>query len=160
VAQFFRALWAPLLPIDAVYVRRHLDPALWRLFQTMARAEQHHGVAVCRALEAQGHDDPDLLVAALLHDVGKSVAPLHLWERVGVVLGEHVLPRAAARWREGPLHGLRRGFVVRYRHPAWGAALARRAGASERAVTLIGRHHAKPGESDPALRALQQVDEG
>ncbi len=158
VAQFFTTFWTSFRPVDVAYAARYLDPELLRLFQRMPRAEQHHGIAVCRALEAQGHTDPDLLVAALLHDVGKIKAPPRLWERVIVVLGEHFAPQSAARWSVGEPRGLHRGFVVRRMHPEWGAALAEQAGATSRAVDLIRHHHSLAGD-DGELVALQMTDE-
>ncbi len=158
VAQFFMTFWTSLRPVDAAYVGRYLDPALLCLFRRMSRAEQHHGIAICRALEAQGHSDPDLLVAALLHDVGKVQAPPRLWDRVIAVLGEHFAPQRAARWGVGDPRGLRRGFVVRRMHPEWGAALAEQAGARSRSVSLIRHHHSLAGD-DGELVALQMTDE-
>ena len=159
VAQFFRTLWTALQPVDTAYAAARLSPGLLALFRRMARAEQHHGIAVCRKLEARGHTAPDLLAAALLHDVGKTVAPPRIWERVIVVLGEHFLPAQAARWSAGEPRGLlRHGFVVRRMHPRWGADLARQAGASPRTVALIARHHS-PSDQDPELTALQIADE-
>jgi putative nucleotidyltransferase with HDIG domain len=161
VAQFFQTLRDTLRPVDASkdlpYVRARLSPQLQALFRRLPRVEQHHGIAVARTLEAQGHDDPDLLTAALLHDVGKIKHPPRLWERVLVVLGEHYVPQLARRWSEGSPRGLRRGFVVRRRHPQWGAELVADAGGAARVVSLIRRHHAPPGD-DAALAALQAVD--
>ncbi len=162
VAQFFQTFRDMLRPVDPSrdlpYVRARLSPELQTLFRRLPRAEQHHGITVARTLEAQGHDDPDLLTAALLHDVGKVNHPPRLWERVLVVLGEHYVPQLARRWGEGPPRGLHRGFVVRRRHPQWGAALVADAGAAARAVSLVRRHHAPPGD-DAALAALQAVDD-
>ncbi|NBD35115.1 MAG: HD domain-containing protein, partial [Chloroflexi bacterium] len=149
--QFALTLIAPLRPVDHAYVGAYLSPALHTLFERMPRAEQLHGIDIARQLEAQGHHDPDLIAAALLHDVGKIVAPPRLWERVIVVLVEHAAPTFAAFC---PL----RGFVTRRRHPQWGANLAARAGAFPRTIDLIRRHHTPPG-SDAQLAALQAVDE-
>ncbi|MGC9397283.1 MAG: HD domain-containing protein [Anaerolineae bacterium] len=157
VAQFFTTFWTSLRPVDVTYAARHLDPALLCLFRRMSRAEQHHGIAICRALHAQGHTDADLLVAALLHDVGKIQAPPRLWDRVIAVLGEHFAPQRAARWSAGEPCGLKRGFVVRRMHAEWGAALAAQAGASPRSVALICHHH-DPAENDAELAALQAMD--
>ena len=158
VKQFCQTLLAPFRPVDAGYAAEYLSPALLRLFQTMTQAEQQHGIALSRALVAQGHADPDLLAAALLHDVGKTRHPPRIWERVVVVLGEHFMPRRAALWGAGTPRGLRRGFVIRQQHAAWGAALAEEAGASPRVVALIRHHHTPPG-ADAALAALQSADE-
>jgi putative nucleotidyltransferase with HDIG domain len=158
VAQFFTTFWTSFRPVDVAYATRHLDAELLRLFQCMSRAEQHHGIAICRTLEAQGHTDSDLLVAALLHDVGKIQAPLRLWDRVIAVLGEHFAPQRAARWSVGEPRGLRRGFVVRRMHPEWGANLMQQAGASPRTVNLVRRHHDEQGD-DTGMAALQAADE-
>ncbi len=157
VAQFFTTFWTSFRPVDVAYAARHLDPALLRLFRRMSRPEQHHGIAICRTLEARGHSDPDLLVAALLHDVGKIQAPPRLWDRVIAVLGEHFAPQRAACWSQGEPRGLRRGLVVRRMHPEWGALLAEEANATPRAVALIRRHHELAGE-DLELAALQAMD--
>jgi len=157
VAQFFTTLWASFRPVNVAYAARHLAPALLHLFRRMSRAEQHHGIAICRALEAQGYADPNLLVAALLHDVGKIQAPPRLWGRVIAVLGEHFAPQQAACWSVGKPRGLKRGFVVRRMHAEWGAALAEQAGAFPRSVALI-RHHHDPAENDAELAALQTMD--
>ncbi|MGC9398573.1 MAG: HD domain-containing protein [Anaerolineae bacterium] len=158
VRQFFRTLQAPLRPVDLDYVAERLSPSLVALFRRMPRAEQHHGIDLCRALEAQGLRDPDVLAAALLHDVGKTVVTPRLWERVWVVLGEHFLPKQAEAWGRGEPASWRRGFVVRRCHPTWGAALAERAGASARVVELIRCHHDPPAD-DTALAVLQALDE-
>jgi len=158
VTQFFRTLGAAFLPVDETAAARYLTSNQLVLFRRMARAEQRHGIAVCQALESQGYQDRELLTAALLHDVGKVVAPPWLWERVMVVLAEWLLPAQAARWSEGAPRGLRRGFVTRRYHPAWGAELALKAGVSARAAGWIARHNDPPGE-DALLAALQQVDE-
>jgi putative nucleotidyltransferase with HDIG domain len=136
-----------------------LSPPLLRLFQRLGKAEGRHALDVALALEKQGYRDPNLLSAALLHDVGKTVAPPRLWERVAVVLGEHFLPRHAARWAGGAPRGWRRPFVVHHRHAVWGAEMARGAGATPRTVALIRRHHAPP-QGDEELAALQAVDDG
>jgi putative nucleotidyltransferase with HDIG domain len=173
VAQFADALRAPLRRVDDRYVREHLaqsgGPAsLMALFSSMPLTEQHHGVQVCRHLEACGYTDPDLLTAALLHDVGKALAPPHLWERVLVVLVERFAPRRAERWGHGPLEGAgpRRGFVVRRQHAAWGADLAAASGASSQTVELIRRHHHRRAAQEreivgdiKLLLALQAADE-
>ncbi len=158
VTQFFHTLSAPLRPLDEAYAARHLSPTLLECFQAMPRAEQHHSIAVCRALETQGYHDADLLTAALLHDVGKSLAPLWIGERVAVVLVEHYTPTLAKRWSQGEASGWRRGFVVRQHHPEWGADLVAQAGASSTVVELIRQHHNPPGDNT-LLAALQAVDE-
>lgn len=158
VEQFFQTLWTTFSPVDRDYVANRLSPSLLVLFETMSRSEQHHGIMLCKGLEEQGSISPDLRVAALLHDVGKTLAPPYLWERVWVVLAEHYTPRLASHLSYGTPRGLRRGFVTRRMHPLWGAELVEEAGASPRAVTLIRRHHDAQGD-DVDLARLQALDD-
>lgn len=169
VRQFVRTIVAARRPVDEGYVWAQLREltagrALFELFKTMPLPEQHHGIRVCQALRAAGFDAPELLAAALLHDVGKRVAPLSLWERVVVVLVEQIAPVLAARWGRCPpgapaaVARWRRGFMVRRCHAQWGAELAAAAGAPARTVALIRRHDT-PELDDPWLIALQAADE-
>ncbi len=117
-----------------------LTPEQLTLFRQMLPSEQQHSLRVAATLKAQGATHPDLLVAALLHDVGKIRFPLHLWERVLIVLGKTLLPRRAADWGRGKPRGWKRPFVVAQQHPLWGAELARQVGVSPLAGRLIQRH--------------------
>ncbi len=136
-----------------------LTPSLLALFRSMTSSEQAHSFAVLQRLQAQGYSDPDLLTAALLHDVGKTLSPLSTIDRVLVVLAKRFLPRLAQRWGAGKPGRLARPFVTAACHPAWGADLAQKAGASPRTCDLIRRHQdADPGD-DPLLLALQSADD-
>jgi hypothetical protein len=139
------------------------------LFTGMQPSEQAHALSVHRQLVDQGETSPDLLVAALLHDVGKSCNPLRLWERVLIVLAKAIFPAQSRRWghssTERAGQGVwKRAFVVAEQHPAWGAVLAAEAGASPRTVALI-RQHQEPAsaqadlETRRLLSRLQAVDD-
>ena len=82
-----------------------------------------------------------------------------LWERVFTVLVNHFAPRQVLKIAQGPPIGLKRGFVVHRHHAAWGADLAKCAGASARTVSLIEMHHSAQVD-DVDLAALQAVDDG
>jgi hypothetical protein len=138
----------------------HLSPNLITLFRQMTPSEQAHSRAVLERLQAAGQDNPDLLAAALLHDVGKTwTAPLSAFDRALIVLGKRFLPEMARRRGEGELHGAGRPFVVAAKHAAWGAELAAEAGASERTCELIRRHQDMAAGEDSLLRVLQEADD-
>lgn len=164
LGQGLRALTSAFRPVGDAQAERLLAPDLYALYRGMRRAERQHSLRVLRALQAAGHRDPDLLAAALLHDVGKSRARFGVAAKTIVVLVRAVAPGAYARWGSGPARGWRTPFAVSAQHPAWGAQMVAGAGGSPRTVELIARHQDPPGdppqsETDHLLRALQAVDD-
>jgi hypothetical protein len=157
--QFWHALRSPAKRVETDALLARLSPEQIILFRRMHPSEQAHAYEVLKRLLALGHHDPDLLTAALLHDVGKVRSPLSLFDRALAVLGKHFFPDAARRWGEGRQRGLRRPFVVAAQHPAWGADLAAAAGVSPRVCDLIRRHQDSSDGNDSLLAALQSVDE-
>lgn len=161
--QGLRAIFALAHPLDYDAVAEVLSPPLIRLFHRMRRVEQLHSLRVMRTLVAQGHTDPDLLVAALLHDCGKSRYRFTLPERVLVVLAKRLFPAACVRWSAGEPDGWRRMFVIAARHPQWSAEDMESAGASMMAAALARRHQDRvegvpTSEEDRLLVALQAAD--
>ena len=163
--QFWQALFAKPTPAGLAPARALLSPAQMALFSQLQPSEQVHALQVLSRLAAQGETQPDLLVAALLHDIGKLRAPLRPWERASVVLGKRLFPARVQRWGAAsqPQDGWRRAFVAAQQHPAWGAALARSAGVSLLTEALIRRHQQPPAPGadsleDNLLRKLQAVD--
>jgi hypothetical protein len=160
--QFFRALTASLAEEDLGEAEQALTRAQWTLFLRLPPSDRRHAVAVYRALQEHTSAPGDLLVAALLHDVGKAAAPMPLWARVMVVLLERFAPRLLSRLcrDEGP--GWRGSFVVYRLHAEAGADMAAQAGCSPLAVTLIRRHHepvrCRQAEEDRLLALLQEAD--
>jgi hypothetical protein len=125
-----------------------------RLFDSMQRADQRHGLDVVAALRAEGHAQPDLLLAGLLHDCGKG-RDLHVWHRVAWSLGERYGARVEAAFQRLPT--FRAAFATMRAHAARSAELAAAAGCSAATVELI-RNQAEP--TDPVLgRALLLADQ-
>jgi hypothetical protein len=109
--QFMSALSVRRAPDDIETARGVLAPELMALFQRMQLSDQAHSLQVLHELMERGEMDPDLWVAALLHDVGKSRYPLRLWERVWVVLAKAFFPGQVKRWGSvhlaSPVHSCR-----------------------------------------------------
>ncbi len=157
--QGVRALAAWFSTVDDDLARQYLTPDLFVLYRRMRRTERQHSVRVLQELIARGATQPDLLTAALLHDVGKSRTHFFLPEKVLVVLVRAAAPHRMQQWGSGPAQGWRRPFAVSVQHPAWGAEMVAAAGGSPRAVDLIRRHAEPAADTDPLLRALQAVDD-
>jgi putative nucleotidyltransferase with HDIG domain len=114
------------------------------------------------ALQREGHHDPALLRAALLHDVGKA-GQLRLWHRVAVVLLEALAPTMLRRLADDRPHSWRYPFFAHLHHARLGAERARATGCDALTVELIERHHQAPpigdrSVADRLLAALQAAD--
>lgn len=116
------------------WARSQLTESETRLWLQMSRPDRRHAVAVAyRVDQALGGAERSVLVAALLHDIGKVDSGLSTLARVvatlfGILVGD--------RARIG------QGRVARYlRHPEIGAQLLVEAGSCPLAVTWAREHH-------------------
>ncbi len=155
-------LFSPWWSLDERPALALLNPALLALYRRMAKADRRHSLRLLHWLRRHGHKDPDLLVAALLHDCGKAAASLRVWHRTLKVL----LRRLAPVWWQrlaapAPPGHWRYPFFVLEQHPRLGAEWAAAAGCSSLTVWLIAQHESKPDPADPRtalLIALQTAD--
>ena len=163
--QFWQIVTAvPLEPTAREEVAAILSTSEMRLFEQLSLNDQWHSYRVMKMLQGAGHKQPSLLVAALLHDVGKTRLPLTIWERSLIVLASKLLPRQTAVWGQNEAVGWKRPFVVKAQHPVWSAELAAEAGSQPLAITLMRRHqdtisHEDSGEEAELLRLLQWADD-
>jgi putative nucleotidyltransferase with HDIG domain len=161
-AQFVRSFGARTKLQDLARTWPFLTEPQRALFLRLPAADQLHSLRVLDALVEAGESDPDLLASALLHDIGKIHRPLHLWERVFVVVVQGLAPQWAASWADEHGHALRSALAVAHNHPQWGAEMLAGTGASLRLIDLVRRHQDPPTEppsdTDRPLRLLQQAD--
>jgi hypothetical protein len=163
VRQFANALLARVSPDDLREADEVLPLDAQRLFRRMSDSDQRHSLNVMRTLRRQGHTEPDVLAAALLHDVGKSATWIALWHRAIMVLTKRFAPGTLAWLIGGEPRGWRRPFVIHRQHSEIGAEWAAQAGCSPLTVSLIRRHqeplrHAPQDEEERLLVALQRAD--
>jgi hypothetical protein len=152
--QFWRHVGGRVTDAERAALAEWLTSAQYELFTRMHRADQRHGLDVVASLRRAGQEDPDLLLAGLLHDCGKGRS-VGLWHRVGWSLGERYGPLVGSLARRLP--GFAAAFAVIADHPRRSAELALAAGCSVRAAELIA-HQAQADDSD-AGRALRLADQ-
>lgn len=150
----------PLSEVEKQTVAELLPEAAYTLFTSQSDADQQHALRVCRGLQARGHSNPDLLVAALLHDVGKGNKRVPFWTRPAIVLGKRLTPGLLKRLVHYPvtknLPRWQRSLSYAWWHADVGADLAADISLNAEVVAYIRRHH-RP--NSPELAELHLVDE-
>ncbi|MGB2696055.1 MAG: hypothetical protein WBD55_12835 [Dehalococcoidia bacterium] len=126
------------------------------LFESMTTRDQQHGLEVYSRLREQGQAARDLLVAALLHDVGKG--RIALWHRVAYVLLDAGAPGLLDRLATpSDAPGWRPALYRCRHHSELGARLAADAGSTARVVELI--RSADDDTGDEGALALKAADD-
>ncbi|MDQ4036262.1 MAG: hypothetical protein M3153_10055 [Chloroflexota bacterium] len=156
VGQFVAHVRARVDPEEVALARRILPSTAIRLFESMPVADRRHGLDVAEKLLRAGHDDTDLLAAALLHDAAKG-RRLRLWHRVTGVLLEALAPSVLRRLAHPAPTSWRHAFHLYLHHEALSADLARRAGCPPRVGAFITGTAA--ATDAPLLRALMKADD-
>jgi hypothetical protein len=154
VRQFLAALRARVSDDEMAVLQRYLASSQRDLFRAMSPIDQRHCLDVFNVLLRQGHTDPDLLRAALLHDVGKR--GIRLWHRVAGVLLEAFWPTLLEKLAVNRPQSWLYGFYIYQYHADLSAELAERSGCSPSIVELIRGHHT-PSENEQA-KALWEAD--
>lgn len=157
VGQFVAHVRARVQPEEEELVARVLPPGGRRLFAEMPIADRRHGLDVAQSLQRAGHDDADLLGAALLHDAAKGHR-MRLWHRVAGVLLESFAPRLLRRLASGDPSSWRHPFHLYLHHGPMSSELAVTAGCSPRLGAFI-RGEATCDADARLLRALDDADD-
>jgi putative nucleotidyltransferase with HDIG domain len=169
VRQFWRSVTLKTEHDVLEQARRQLSSEQWELFHQLQPADKNHALVVFHKLLEQGESQPDLLTAALLHDIGKLCYRLNPFERALVVIVSAWMPQYAQRLGAIPIQGWKslpgwhKAFIVAENHANWGAEMANTAGASGMVEALIRRHHGEYKREvgdleDKLLHSLKIVD--
>lgn len=164
LTQFWHAIRQTPSAQDLAEVRALLTPPQAVLFLKMQPAEQTHALRVLHFLQQQGQQHPNLLRAALLHDVGKICYPLALWQRVWIVLAQTFFASRAHQWAQNPRNAWQKALEAAEKHPEWGSQLAAESNCEPLTIQLILRHQERKPSSpntleDWLLTSLQIADD-
>ncbi len=158
--QFLQSITTRLDPaVDAELQTLVGSGLLWQLQARLTPFDRWHHLRVHSLLVDAGYNDPDLLMAALLHDVGKAdsrgrVRAIH---RVLHVVVRRISPDSLTRLAADG-GGLRHGLWLSVHHPSVGSNMVRAAGGSERCCELIRNHDSHSTDGDPLIAALIAAD--
>jgi hypothetical protein len=151
----------PHLPDDRDEILEEtLTPQQRAAFATLPVYDQRHLCAVYRRLRSSGENDPDLLRAALMHDLGKAAlgGRVSLVDRTFNVLLGAIAPSLHDYLTRLPAPRWRLGLALAHHHPRLGAEWAAKLGCSERTCWLIAHHADVPPPSDSDLQRLKAAD--
>lgn len=161
IAQGVKTVRPALPPDTARVVAATLTARQAEAFACLPAFDQAHLVRVQRWLEERGVDKPELLQAALLHDIGKvdGETRVRTIDRVARVVLRAIAPGLMERLAAWPAPSWRRGFALAVHHPALGAEKARAVGCSDRVCWLIAHHETYSlAEQDSDLALLMAAD--
>ena len=154
VRQFREAGQQPA-PADYAFARKLLPrDELYELFVLQEPRDIVHAVRTARWLIDRNERDPELLMAALLHDIGKGHQRTR--DRVGWVLAGTLGIGERFAAHESRL-AIRRAAARSAEHAAAGAEMLRRAGAPPLVIELTLLHH-DPHAANGMLKLLQAAD--
>lgn len=167
VRQFLGSLWLQITPDEQSELSRWLPPQAVAIFLQMTPRDQRHSLNVLQRVQQAAPDQPDLLAAALLHDVAKTAHSgrrVRLHHRVLVVLMNAARPGWVQQVARADPDSWRYPFYLHLHHPELGARLAEQAGCSALTVELIRRHqekltHAPRDEAERLLALLHAADD-
>jgi len=151
IRQFVRAVSATIKDEDTIFLNQYLDNKMLELFSKMDVVDQRHCIDVAYSLKKNYPQiTDDLIRASLLHDIGKQVSFISLWNRVFYVLF--------------PPHGLNKkraknnGIDALTWHAEYGYKIAEESGFSLYIIEIIRYHHDKPARNKD-IELLQWADE-
>jgi len=141
--RFFGSLWpsGPPAP-EGAWAESQMSDREVQLWRRMSGPDRRHAVGVAREVERVLGDEATrpILVAALLHDVGKIESGLGTFGRVVATLAGKAAGREMAReWQRGKGFTRRTGLYLR--HDALGADLLTMAGSDPLVIAWAGQHH-------------------
>ena len=159
VHQFIHAIYSHIDSSEIAWALENLPPEACSLFLKQSLSEQRHALDVAQSLMREKYtlncsNFQDLLVAALLHDCGKSMVCNRLWHRVFIVLMQK-MPHSIWFRLERSQTIFATPLKTSSQHAIWGGNLAKRAGLNPVICLLIHEHHSPKTELG---RILESAD--
>lgn len=161
VHQFMHSLFPHLERSKITWALDNLPPEACSLFLKQSLSDQRHALDVAQSLIKEKStltltDFQNLIVAALLHDCGKSMVINRLWHRVFIVLMQK-MPQAIWSRLERSHTVFSTPLKTASQHAIWGGNLAQSAGLNPVICRLIHEHHSPKTELGRILESADSM---
>lgn len=157
--QLYKAIIPKIKDEELTWLQEVLTEKELSLFFKQLLIEQRHAIDVACEIFWQKSEIVhnmgetafnNLLKAAFLHDCGKSLIRLHLWQRVFIVSYGY-LPQKIKNNIKSLRNVFSKTIVIYEQHPLWGKHLAAKIGISEDIQALIENHHSPKNQLEQIL---------
>ena len=118
-----------------------MDSDQFILFRKLQNSEKAHAFQVMQDVQANGFSESYYLKATLLHDVGKIVYSMNVWERSLAVIFRFTLKKVHKNMQVENEKWWMRGSIVAEKHPEWGAELLLKTDLPSEIIEIVKSHH-------------------
>ncbi|MFA6942072.1 MAG: HDIG domain-containing metalloprotein [Clostridiaceae bacterium] len=152
IRQFLIYLFSSLSCQDIEYIDKKLDNNIKYVFLKLSKYEKKHSILVAQAVEKEFKNDPDLVVAALLHDIGKTKYHINITQKSLLVVLDHLT--------KGKLKKItiNKSINIFYNHGQIGYDILKNSGYNNRILFIVKNHHNKNISSDD-LSIIRKFDD-
>ncbi len=147
--QLYKAILPKIKEEEITWLQKVLTEKELSLFRKQLLIEQRHAIDVAYEVLFQKSEIihnigetafNNILKAAFLHDCGKSLIRLHLWQRIFIVSYDY-LPQRTKTKITSLKNIFSKTIVIYQQHPLWGKHLASKIGTNQDIQALIENHH-------------------
>ncbi|WP_138207501.1 HDIG domain-containing metalloprotein [Haloimpatiens lingqiaonensis] len=158
VKQFFLYFNYKIDENDREFVYKYLNKEQIELFEKLKVYEQKHCINVARDLvnhckELNINYNDELIVAALLHDIGKIECSLNLIDKSALVILDKISRGKIKKYEKN------KKVDIYYNHPEKGYNILKKMGEKNRILFLVKNHHNNDISNDLELSILKECDE-
>lgn len=159
IKQVYNAVFAKVEQNEYLWLGTVLNSKELALFHRQSLTEQRHAFDVAYDIQYNNQllkkiygekNYEDILKASLLHDCGKSLIKLRLWQRIFIVILGY-LPNEWKNKASKQRNIFGKTLMIYQLHPSWGKCLAKNAGTNEHVQCLILNHHTPVNPLDMTL---------
>ncbi|AOY78103.1 HD domain-containing protein [Clostridium formicaceticum] len=155
IKQFFQGVTAKIYDEDIVFIKSHLSEKEQNLFFQLRKSEQRHCLNVAYGCHQEAPQNPDLVKAALLHDIGKIGSNLTLVNKSFVV----IIQKLKLKGKMLPPF-LQKALHYKNNHAELGYQLLLKLQLNDRILFLVRNHHTDhiKDSKEREMEILQRFD--